>query len=375
MQDKERAQSPAVTNHELIFEIQAALDLIDEEFSDVAGELSSLPEGEITYDLLWTLFPPRSFVTARDTFGQQLVHRVRATKFVSLPNGNPECFQIAADYIDSNGKKTGFVPVIMLQIPAFPSSRLILQLRHYPFNIRPSYLEDRGILISRADKVLRLYGQHLLEYQGRASRDPSNPQGAKFNSHGRIVLDPTTLNRVQPNSRLIPHIVQSLSDLTDDQKLLVNPVLYGFSLGDKMWGAFAVTWLHDIEWNDNILNDLVISDDQKQFMRALVESHSTSGFDDFVRDKGRGLIGLLAGPPGVGKTLTAEAVAEIARRPLYTISSGEIGSQPESVQSGLDTLMELAEAWHAVVLLDEADVFLVERDDTNLVRNAITSIF
>ncbi|KAL7794070.1 P-loop containing nucleoside triphosphate hydrolase protein [Trichoderma afarasin] len=337
MQDKERAQSPAVTNHELIFEIQAALDLIDEEFSDVADELSSLPEGEITYDLLWTLFPPRSFVTSQDIFGQQLVHR------------------IAADYIDSNGKKTGFVPVIMLQIPAFRSSRLILQLRHYPFNLRPSYLEDRGTLISRADKVLRLYGQHLQEYQGHASRDPSNPQGAKFNSHGRIVLDPTTLNRVQPNSRLIPHIVQSLSDLTDDQKLLVNPVLYGFSLGDKMWGAFAVTLLHDVEWNDNIFNDLVISDDQKQFIRALVESHSTSGFDDFVRDKGKGLIGLLAGPPGVGKTLTAEA--------------------PESVQSGLDTLMELAEAWHAVVLLDEADVFLVERDDTNLVRNAITSIF
>ncbi|QYS99756.1 AAA family ATPase [Trichoderma simmonsii] len=375
IQDKERAQSPAVTNHELIFEIQAALDLIDEELSDVASELSSLPEGEITYDLLWTLFPPGSFVTSRDTFGQQLVHRVRATKFVFSPTGDPCYFQIAADYIDSNGKKTGFVPTIELQIPAFRSSRLILQLRHYPFNLRPSYLKDRETLISRADKVLRLYGQQLQEYQGHASRDPSNPQGAKFNSHGRIVLDPITLYRVQPNSRLIPQIFQSLSDLTDDQKLLVNPVLYGFSLGDKMWGAFAVTLLHDVEWNDNILNDLVISEDQKQFMRALVESHSTSGFDDFVRDKGKGLIGLLAGPPGVGKTLTAEAVAEIARRPLYMISSGELGSQPESVQRGLDTLMELAEAWHAVVLLDEADVFLVERDDNNLVRNAITSIF
>ncbi|KAL6821724.1 P-loop containing nucleoside triphosphate hydrolase protein [Trichoderma sp. SZMC 28015] len=374
MQDKERAQSPAVTNHELIFEIQAALDLVDEEFSDVADELSSFPRGEITYDLLWTLFPPGSFVTSQDTFGQQLVHRVRATKYISPAIGDPY-FQIEADYVDSNGRKMGFVPAVKLHIPDFRSSRLILQLRHYPLNLRPSYLEDREILISRADKVLRLYGQHLQEYQGHASQDPLNPQGVKFNSHGRIVLDPITLSRVQPNSRLIPHIVQSLSNLTDDQKLLVNPVLYGFSLGDKMWGAFAVTLLHDVEWNDNILNDLVISDDQKQFMRALVESHSTSGFDDFVRDKGKGLIGLLAGPPGVGKTLTAEAVAEITRRPLYMISSGELGSQPESVQRGLDTLMELAEAWHAVVLLDEADVFLVERDDTNLVRNAITSIF
>lgn len=181
MQDKERAQSPAVTNHELIFEIQAALDLIDEEFSDVADELSSLPEGEITYALLWTVFPPRSFVTSQDTFGQQLVLRVRATRYVVSPDGSPECFQIAADYIDSNGKNTGFAPVIKLQIPAFRSSRLILQLRHYPFNLRPSYLEDRKTLVSRADKVLRLYGQQLQEYQGHASGDPFNSLGDKFN--------------------------------------------------------------------------------------------------------------------------------------------------------------------------------------------------
>jgi SpoVK/Ycf46/Vps4 family AAA+-type ATPase len=119
----------------------------------------------------------------------------------------------------------------------------------------------------------------------------------------------------------------------------------------------------------------MIPEVQKEFVRDLVESHSESGFDDIVRDKGKGLVGLLSGPPGVGKTLTAEAVAEIARRPLYTITSGELGSKAESVQSGLDSLMELSEAWNAVVLLDEADVFLMERDNGNLARNAITSIF
>ncbi|KAL6695661.1 P-loop containing nucleoside triphosphate hydrolase protein [Trichoderma pleuroticola] len=357
IQEKERAQSPAVTNHELIFEIQAALDLIDEEFSDVADTLSGLPQGEITYDLLWTLFPPGFFVTSQDTFGQQRVHRVRSTRFMFFPRGDPRCFQIKADYIDSNGEKTGFAPAVELEIPAFRSSKLILQLHHHPFKLRPTYDEDREAIISRTNKVLRLYGQQIQEYQGHASLDPLNPQGAKFNSHGRIVLDPTTLNRVQPNNTFVPYISRSLSDLTDDQKLLVNPMLYGFSLGDKIWGAFAVSKLQDVEWNDDILNELVISDDQKQFMRALVESHSSSSFDDFVRDKGRG------------------TVAEIARRPLYMISSGELGAQPETVQRGLDTLMELAEAWHAVVLLDEADVFLVERDNTNLARNAITSIF
>ena len=111
----------------------------------------------------------------------------------------------------------------------------------------------------------------------------------------------------------------------------------------------------------------------------MIRYHGTKndqgGFDDFVRDKGKGLIGLLAGPPGVGKTLTAETVAEIAHRPLYMISSGELGETSSSVQDGLTIVMELAETWKAVVLLDEADVFLAELHDDSLSGNAVTSIF
>lgn len=105
------------------------------------------------------------------------------------------------------------------------------------------------------------------------------------------------------------------------------------------------------------------------------QSKENAGFDDIVRDKGKGLIGLLSGPPGVGKTLTAEAVAEVTERPLYTISSGELGEEPSAIHAKLTEILELAELWDAVLLLDEADVFLAERDDSNLTRNAIASIF
>lgn len=133
--------------------------------------------------------------------------------------------------------------------------------------------------------------------------------------------------------------------------------------------------MSDVEWDDTIIDSLVLPADQKQFIRVLVESHANSSFDDVVRDKGKGLVGLLAGPPGVGKTLTAEAIAEIAHRPLYTISSGELGASAETVQKGLRKILELGEAWNAVVLLDEADVFLLHRNRTDLLRNSITSIF
>ena len=144
-------------------------------------------------------------------------------------------------------------------------------------------------------------------------------------------------------------------------------------------GAFAVSQTSGVVWDENIFNSLVLDEDQRDLVHDLVQAHDSSdsahAFDDIVRDKGKGLIGLLTGPPGVGKTLTAEAVAEVTKRPLYMISSGELGATPEAVHDQLKAALELAELWDAVLLLDEADVFLTKRNDIDLSRNAITSIF
>lgn len=154
-------------------------------------------------------------------------------------------------------------------------------------------------------------------------------------------------------------------------------MVYGFSLKDKIWGGFAVSNTSDIEWDEFIFDALVLSKAQKRLIRTLVLSHisQTSGFDDIVREKGRGLVGLLSGPPGVGKTLTAEAVAEVVRRPLYVLSSGELGPNSTKLDHSLQKVLELAQTWGAVLLLDEADVFLAKRDDHDLDRNAVVSIF
>ena len=137
--------------------------------------------------------------------------------------------------------------------------------------------------------------------------------------------------------------------------------------------------LSDVVWNEKIFESLVLEETQRDLVHDLVQAHGSNGnervFDDVVRGKGKGLIGLLTGPPGVGKTLTAEAVAEVTKRPLYMIGSGELGARSEDVHDKLKNVLELAELWDAVLLLDEADVFLAERNDTDLSRNAITSIF
>ncbi|GAW14685.1 hypothetical protein ANO14919_040880 [Xylariales sp. No.14919] len=91
--------------------------------------------------------------------------------------------------------------------------------------------------------------------------------------------------------------------------------------------------------------------------------------------KGQGMIMLLTEEPGVGKTLTAETVAEKACRPLYTLSAGDLGASAGTVERGLTKAFDLARRWNAVLLLDECDVFLEERTSKNLERNQIVSVF
>lgn len=77
----------------------------------------------------------------------------------------------------------------------------------------------------------------------------------------------------------------------------------------------------------------------------------------------------------MGKTLTAEAVAENLRVPLHTLSSGDLGSQPWEVENGLSKILELVARWNAILLLDECDVFLEARSTHDLERNKVVSIF
>ena len=72
---------------------------------------------------------------------------------------------------------------------------------------------------------------------------------------------------------------------------------------------------------------------------------------------------LVRGSTGVGKTLTAEVVSEYVKRPLYTISIGEIGVDLSRIENNLGTIFKRASRWNAILLLDEADIFLTRRDE------------
>lgn len=81
------------------------------------------------------------------------------------------------------------------------------------------------------------------------------------------------------------------------------------------------------------------------------------------------------GPPGTGKTLTAEGIAELLKCPLYMVSAGELGTNPRELEAELNKILDIAHSWGAVLLLDEADVFLEKRTIQDIHRNALVSIF
>ena len=138
-----------------------------------------------------------------------------------------------------------------------------------------------------------------------------------------------------------------------------------------------VSQLQPVAFRKNAWDRLVLDDEYKDIVQAMVSSYvdKTGRLDDLVAGKGAGLVALLHGPPGSGKTLTAECVADSFEKPLYQVTCGDIGTYPEDVEERLEEIFDYAVTWGAIVLLDEADIFLQDRDYTNLRRNALVSIF
>lgn len=162
----------------------------------------------------------------------------------------------------------------------------------------------------------------------------------------------------------------------DDFELLLPLTIKGYNLRRKKWYDLMADRVTDVKWNKEAFLKVVIDRKAKDLIRALVSNQLAAEVStDLIAGKGNGLILLLHGSPGTGKTLTAESVAEIAEKPLYRVTCGDVGTQAEAVEKYLESVFHLGKLWGCVVLLDEADVFLEQRSLEDLQRNALVSVF
>lgn len=178
-------------------------------------------------------------------------------------------------------------------------------------------------------------------------------------------------------------------ELREEDLILLPRRMFAYALRERRFVPVNINFLQPIRRDQGVFESLSIQKDYKDIVRGLVVSHfQKKGLErryaevpvegtgqDLIQGKGRGLVVLLHGVPGVGKTATAEAVAMENRKPLFVITCGDLGLTPSEVESSLTNVFRLAHLWDCVLLLDEADVFLTQRSNDDMNRNALVSVF
>jgi SpoVK/Ycf46/Vps4 family AAA+-type ATPase len=177
---------------------------------------------------------------------------------------------------------------------------------------------------------------------------------------------------------------------------LMTPLTSGFILKDKQWSQYSATIqikkkrgslltkgvelidvgsLEEVPATADPLQYLVLNPEDLKLLKSLShqQSSGTAWTADFIQGKGVGQIVLLHGPPGVGKTYTVECIAESFGRSLLSLTVADLGMEEIAIEERLDAWFSLAEVWRAVLLIDEADVFLERRSRNDIRRNALVA--
>ncbi|KAI8668144.1 AAA domain-containing protein [Fusarium keratoplasticum] len=282
-------------------------------------------------------------------------------------NGHPSC------------SRSHFDPPIELYPTSHSGGRLIdiTSLEHYPLRFA-----SKGVkagLVARGQRFWACRRQKLVCYN-------ENIAGSAFQTERRFMVDYDMFRRLHPSNsafQLDPrdHIsafeFSNIEEPPEEFLYCLPPEIHGFDFTTKTWKALEVDRITDVTWNKKAFSQLVAPPETKELIQAVVSAHGerkNMGLD-IIEGKGQGLLVLLHGGPGTGKTLTAESIAEEQERPLYRVTCGDIGTEPREVERYLGDVLEIGRAWGCVVLLDEADVFLEERSFSDQKRNAIISIF
>ncbi|KDR70007.1 hypothetical protein GALMADRAFT_145052 [Galerina marginata CBS 339.88] len=388
--------------------------------------------GEITFDLLYAILVPRSLIVTRCAI-TGLPRLFKLVSWVRTAVEGKPVYQLNLQSVDLVDRPMTHSVVVgrvqtTVYIQEMRGTVKINTMDAYPLKFHEDPEGLKETILKRGKKWVSLIGVHHKQFDGIAALKVEDKL-LKHNVRSRIMVDRATFRRLNANYRLptpvppkmkdasttvkfnprfappppqlqfdsfghpIPnnmplvqnqdHSVQVQSndatpdvEMTDKELLLTPTVVFGFSLGDKVWLEFNVEKIEDVDWNTEAFSNLVLPGERKHLLQSLVEAHHKEvGFDDFIKGKGHGLVVNLFGPPGVGKTFSAEATSEHVRRPLYVVGGGDLGTTAEALDAALERIFDVATAWKAIVLIDEADVFLEQRSLHDLQRNAMVAVF
>lgn len=339
-------------------------------------------------------------------------------------------------FTDFDGHRFGWQKTV-IRVKDFTGTKPINALEAYPLTVHGQAEEIKAKLIERGGKFESLAGSHFRHYNGLGIRRIRDGSKEEFSVNGHVVIDTFGFNRCNPSQcNYFPrsgtpamsdyeHIppawaaptvasrdwINELEDrregrskdasgiateafgeggvprddfseqkcakLSDSWKLLCSPCVRGYALNQRKWLMLSVSSVSDIAFNELAFSDLRLPEEQKDIILSFASSNQPyrNVTDDPIEGKGRGTLVLLRGPPGVGKTFTVESVAEKMKVPLFTLTPGDLGLDPTTMEDRLRGLISMCSRWGAIILLNEAHVMLAERTQHELERNKIVSIF
>jgi hypothetical protein len=310
--------------------------------SSVLSLDATMKTGKISFPNVWQIFPPSALVQTK-FFGVDAICRVLKYKKREASMSNPEGWVIDMEYVDWNGENSGYTTTT-LTIWDFDGFRRVTSLPVFPISFLTDIEKTKSAMIERGRKFERLRGYKFMISNGtKILLETEKPEQRPVN--GKVCVDAyayyRSCNIVKPVLRpLKPEIdedsgednvedtefsdtpyetnftvapvevasaakgpaerTEDLDPLTEEQAMMATPWLKGFDLKSKDWCELKVEDLKEMTWNDKAFEKLVLPSGEKNLAWEFVEnkSISTAEFDDFIPDKGRGLIILMFGPPG-----------------------------------------------------------------------------
>ncbi|KAG0576783.1 hypothetical protein KC19_5G107300 [Ceratodon purpureus] len=384
------------------WELKHLLRFLETHYKDTTAHVERMRlEKKVSFDLLWAFFFKGERVHYTCKMTGRMLHAIVA--LAHYKEGQKTKFIIKLDCRDYDGWK--YVKrFVKFRVEEFKGEESFDSIGMGPMrsleNSRAAEMDAMFLRNGKKFYDIVAHGSTFIQYVGQEIfRNGWAGDITKQKADGRVMVDLLSFSRTNPGFPLDNakpptdhtdhHTVPSLNEQetpSDEELMLAPAVVYGFSFSNKQWGGFDINGLSEVHFDDQAFDqDLVLTDpDKKEMLLALVTQYlKDPSVDDCmapkidpISNKGDGCIFLCYGPPGTGKTLTAESIAEKLHRPLWSMSVFELGMEAEDLEEKLTEILDIALQWRAVLLLDEADVYLEKpTSNGNPNRAAMTAIF
>ncbi|KAF4416311.1 TOB3 (member of AAA-ATPase family) [Fusarium acutatum] len=357
---RDEADSPRMRQH-----LNLLFRFMEEEMGPERRTLQHMLQKQmITFKQAWVIYRPGTSLSAKcwESHGYHAWKRYCDANDDAIGEAQRSTNIFQSDYFASDH------PAKIKRLPVYPRKfcdrgpELEIEL----LERGKKFITNRGILTKDYDGIAEWLKEPPLDFFDPNMADYP-PIWLPFTETGRVVLDRKTFEEDNYSH------VTMIEEVDDPELFLCPPYALGYSTGRKEWCRYLVDNLKDVTWNENAWSSLILDQEQKQVLKALVMSHKhPERVRSLSEQKGKGLVVLLHGTPGSGKTLSAETAAEMSKKALLSTSMSELNRYDR-----LKQILQYATTWNAIILFDEADVFLESRDLTSnsTTRNALVAVF